>query len=219
MDPFRLCIALGPLAVYLLLMGLLNLARRPFLTTAPRDIAALGVALAGLILIGPIELFFTRHLAVPFIDHMWLFWSLVGSLYLSTLTLVILMARPRISLHNISLEEARRAVADAAQTVDPQACWTGNSLVLPSLGVELALDEFQPLRSVALVSIGRHQSYRGWKLLEAALASSLRGREVPPNPAGVSFVLMGLLLSGVILFRWVSDPAAVAQHFTEMFGL
>jgi hypothetical protein len=219
MDPLRLCIALGPLAVYLLLMGILNLGRRPFLTTAPRDAAALGVAVAGLMLIGPIELFLTRHLAVPFVDHMWLFWSLIGALYLSTLSLLILMARPRISLHNISLEEARAVVAEAAAGLDAQGRWTGNSLLLPSLHVELVLDEFAPLRSVALVSIGRRPSYRGWKRLEGALAGVLRGREVPPNPAGLTFVLTGLLMCSVILFRWFRDPAAVAQTFTEMFGL
>jgi hypothetical protein len=219
MDPLRLCIALGPLAVYLLLMGFLNLARRPFLTTAPRDIAAIGVAVAGLILIGPIELFLTRHLAIPFVDHMWLFWSLVASLYLSTLTLAILAVRPRISLHNMTLEDAREGLAEAVGALDPQARWAGNSVVLPSLNVELALDEFVPLRSVALISVGRRQSYRGWKRLEAELAQILRRREVTPNPAGVSFVLSGLLLASVILWRWGRDPAAVAQTFTEMFGL
>jgi hypothetical protein len=177
MDPLRLCIALGPLAVYLLLMGFLNLARRPFLTTAPRDIAAIGVAAAGLILIGPIELFLARHLAVPFVDHMWLFWSLVGSLYLSTLTLLILAERPRISLHNVTLEDAREVLAEAVGPLDPDVRWAGNSVVLPSLNVELTLDEFVPLRSVALVSVGRRQSYRGWKRLEAALAQVLRRRE------------------------------------------
>ncbi len=92
-------------------------------------------------------------------------------------------------------------------------------MLLPSLGVELALDEFVPLRSVALISLGRRQSYRGWKRLEAAMAQILRQREVPPNPAGASFVLTGLLICGLVLFRWVRDPAAVAQAFTEMFGL
>ena len=33
MDPLSLCIALGPVAVYLILIGSLNLGRRPFLTT------------------------------------------------------------------------------------------------------------------------------------------------------------------------------------------
>lgn len=219
MDPLRLCIALGPLAVYLLLMGFLNLLRRPFLTTAPRDLAALGVAVSGLILIGPVELFLARALATPFADHMWLFWSLVASLYLSTLTLLILSERPRISLHNVTLEDAREVLLEAIGPLDPQAQWAGNSVVLPALNVQFTLDEFVPLRSVALVSVGRRQSYRGWKTLEAALARVLRRREVPPNPAGVSFVLTGLLICGVILWRWGRDPAAVAQAFTEMFRL
>ncbi len=219
MDPLRLCIALGPLAIYLLLMGCLNLARRPFLTTAARDIAALGVAVSGLILIGPVELFLARHLAVPFVDHMGLFWSLVASLYLSTLTLAMLAERPRISLHNLTLEDAREVLAEAIGPLDPQAHWAGSSVVLPSLNVELSLDEFVPLKSVSLISVGRRQSYRGWKLLEGALAQVLRRREVSPNPAGVSFVLIGLLLCGLITWRFTRDPAAVAQAFTEMFGL
>lgn len=219
MDPLRLCLALGPLAIYLLLMGGLNLARRPFLTTGARDIAALGVAVSGLILIGPIELFLARNLAVPFADHMVLFWSLVASLYLSTLTLVILTLRPRLSLHNVTLEEARAALTQAASQLDPTATWSGNSVLLPNLGVELAMEEFQPLKSVSLVPIGGRQSYRGWKHLERALAQTLRGREVSTNPAGLTFVLTGLLMSGVILFRWMRDPAAVAAAFTEMFGL
>ena len=56
MDSFRLCLALGPLAIYLLLLGAINLSRRPFLVTGARDLAALGVAVAGLVVVGPIEL-------------------------------------------------------------------------------------------------------------------------------------------------------------------
>jgi 2-keto-4-pentenoate hydratase len=35
-DPLHLIIALGPLAMYLLLMGLFNLTRRPLVTTGTR---------------------------------------------------------------------------------------------------------------------------------------------------------------------------------------
>ena len=43
MDPLNLCIALGPLAVYLLLLGLIGLSSRPFLTSGFRDGATLAI--------------------------------------------------------------------------------------------------------------------------------------------------------------------------------
>ena len=39
MDPFRLCLALGPVAIYLLLLGAVNLSRRPLLVSGVRDAA------------------------------------------------------------------------------------------------------------------------------------------------------------------------------------
>ena len=56
-DALHLSIALGPLAVYLLLLGFVNLSTRPFVTTGARDVGALGLAIAGLIVAGPMELF------------------------------------------------------------------------------------------------------------------------------------------------------------------
>ena len=38
MDPFRVCLALGPVAVYVLLLGALNLSRRPFTVTTDATI-------------------------------------------------------------------------------------------------------------------------------------------------------------------------------------
>ena len=36
-DPLRFAIAIGPLAIYLLVMGIVNLMSRPFVTTGARD--------------------------------------------------------------------------------------------------------------------------------------------------------------------------------------
>jgi hypothetical protein len=98
MDPVRLCVALGPLAIYLLVLGILNLGRRPFLTTGARDIAAVGIALGGLILVGPLELFMPKDVAFRYGQFTWLYWALLLSFYLSGLTLLVLSARPRLSL-------------------------------------------------------------------------------------------------------------------------
>ena len=56
-DPLHLSIALGPLATYLMVLGVVNLSIRPFVTTGSRDTAALGLAISGLAIAGPMELF------------------------------------------------------------------------------------------------------------------------------------------------------------------
>jgi hypothetical protein len=73
MDPFRLCLAFGPVTIYLLLLGIVNLGRRPLLVSGVRDTAALALAISGLVIVGPIELFFpvrgrhqTRHVRLGF---------------------------------------------------------------------------------------------------------------------------------------------------------
>ena len=58
MDPLHFSVAAIPLAVYLLLIGILNLRKKPFVTTGARDSAALAIGIAGLMIIGPMKLFF-----------------------------------------------------------------------------------------------------------------------------------------------------------------
>ena len=72
MDPLHTVIAIGPLGVYLLLIGLLNLGRRPFVTTGGRDLAALGVGISGLMIAGPMELFMPEAPARHFGGFVWL---------------------------------------------------------------------------------------------------------------------------------------------------
>ena len=52
MDPVPLAIAFGPLALYLLLMGAINLGRRPRVISGARDAAMLAIALSGLLIVG-----------------------------------------------------------------------------------------------------------------------------------------------------------------------
>ena len=94
MDPFHLCVALGPVAVYLLLIGAVNLLRRPFVVSGTRDAAAMGLAVSGLVIVGPVELFFPIEAAIRFGSLVWL---LLVALYGLTLVLVLLTLRPRRS--------------------------------------------------------------------------------------------------------------------------
>ena len=109
--------------------------RRPFLTSGGSDLTALGVALSGLMFVGPLELFRPEAATREFGNYIWLFLLLFYWLWL---LLVVLLARPRLVVYNISMEELHPVLAEAAGRLDPDARWAGNHLTLPRLGVQLA---------------------------------------------------------------------------------
>src|SRR5438477_13127575 len=115
MDPLHLCIALGPLATYLLVLGVINLSRRPLLTTGARDAAALALALVGLVVAGPMELFLVEEAAVLYGG--WI-WAIMLVAYFLFVALVTLLLRPRLVIYNTTLEQVRPIVADVASRLD-----------------------------------------------------------------------------------------------------
>src|SRR5262245_44086067 len=124
-DPFRLSIALVPLAAYLVLLGFVNLRRRPFLTTGGSDLAALGMALSGLVLIGPLELVRPEAATAEFGNYIWL---VLIAFYWLVLLLVVLVSRPRLVVYNVGADELHSVVAEAASRLDADSRWAGNSL-------------------------------------------------------------------------------------------
>ncbi len=216
MDPLHFCIALGPLAAYLLLLGIINLSARPFVTTAARDMAALGVAISGFVVAGPMELFWPEAAAL----HLGgLVWPLLLAFYALCLTLFVLLIRPRLVIYNCTADQLRPILASVVAELDKEARWAGESLVLPSLGVQLHLESFRTLRNAQLVASGPRQSHIGWQRLEAALRRALRDLKTSPNPYGFFLVSASLIISTVIAFWLVSDQQGVAQALSEMLRL
>src|SRR5262245_3144148 len=106
-DPFRLCVALAPLALYFLRLSFLNFSRRPSVVSGTRDAAMLGIGLSGLILVGPIELLFTMSPRIHRPDITPYIWMLVVVLYCLLLTLGVLLSAPRLVIYNISFNQLR----------------------------------------------------------------------------------------------------------------
>jgi len=216
MDPFRLCVALGPVAVYLLLLGALNLFRRPFCVSGTRDTAVLGVAVSGLVLVGPIELLMPVAASIRFGP---IVWPLLIGLYFAVLSAILLFLRPRLVIYNVSREELRPVLADLAIDLDPDARWAGDCLVMPSLGVQLYLEFSATFRNVSLVSAGGVQNHQGWTRLEGALETSLRRLEVSRNPKGVSLLSAGVVLAVILVLSIVADPEAAAKSLSDIVNL
>lgn len=215
-EPFRLCLALGPLAIYLLLLGIINLSRRPFLVTGPRDTAALGVAIAGLLVVGPIELLLPQE---ALIAYGWLVWLLLAVMYALCLSLVVLLARPRITIYNVSPDVLRPVLAEVIGRLDPHARWAGSGVVLPELMVELHVECYPLARNVTLVANSEQQSLAGWRTLAAALRRRLKTAPSARSAWGAGLALAGLLMLGLLLWTIAADSQAVSQGFQEMIRL
>jgi hypothetical protein len=213
MDPLRLAIALGPLAAYLLVLGAVNLSARPFLTSGAKDTAALGLAVGGLAIAGPMELFFPESAAVHLGAWIWLL--LIG-FYALCLTLLILLMRPRLVIYNVTVDQLRPLLAEVVSDVDAKARWVGDSLILPRLNVQLHVEPFAAMKNVQLVSSGPRQSHAGWRRLEDALAPALRQASGSPSPYGLSLTIFGLLMAAVVAIALIGNPQAVALQLNEM---
>lgn len=215
-DPLRLAIALVPIAAYCVLLALVNARRRPFVTTGGCDLATLGAALSGLVLVGPIELFRPEAASAQFGDYVWLFLLVFYWLWV---WLAVLVARPRLVVYNVRGDELRPVLAEVARRVDPQARWAGDSLALPTLGVTLHMECFEIMRHSSLTSSGGKQNMAGWQRLSAELRNDLAPLRVASNPRALGLVLVAAGLLALSIVHMIARPQQVAQAMQEMLNI
>jgi len=220
MEPFHQCLALGPVAIYMLLLGVINLVRRPLVVSGGRDAAALGLAVSGLIFVGPTALLFPQSIAAHFgptgTKYLWL--MSVGLMAICLVTLLLIL-RPRLIIYNISVDQFRPILAEVVERMDADARWAGDCLFLPGLGVQLHLESFGWMRNISLVSSGPKQDYQGWSRLEVELATALRGIEVPWNLAGLMLLSIGNVLIIGLAWAIIRDPQAIARTVFELLDM
>jgi hypothetical protein len=174
----------------------------------------LALAVLGLMVVGPRELFFPLAASIRFGAHVW---ALMIGLYVLFVIFLILFLRPRLVIYNISTEELRPILADLAGTLDADARWAGDSLWLPSLGVQLHVDCVGKMRNVTLASSGPVQNHQGWRRLELALQAALAQVEVPRNVRAMSLISAAVIILLFLMLAVSSDPQDVAQAIVNMF--
>lgn len=216
MDGFRLCLALAPLTVYLLALAWINLSGRPFVVSGPRDLAALGVGVSGMVLVGPVELLLPEQAIYAYRGYVWLLLLVMYSLCVS---LAALLARPRLTIYNFTAERLRPVLAAALDELDSDARWAGASLALPKLHVEFFIESSPGLKNVSLVATAEEQSFAGWRRLDQALAGRLRSAESPPNAWGLVLALGGFALATCVGWQVLVHPQAVTAGFRQMLRL
>jgi len=213
MDPFRLILALGPVAIYLLLLGAINLSRRPLLVSGGRDAAALALAITGMLIVGPFELFLPQASVMRYGPYAWV---MVLTFYGLSVAMGILLLHPRLVIYNISADKLRPILAEVVARLDGDARWAGDSLVLPNLGVQLSIDNFRMMRNVSLKSVGGNQDLHGWRRLEQGLIAALNQEEMSRNPRGVILFFAGLVILAGLVTVIARQPQAITQAIFDL---
>ncbi|MCH2182752.1 MAG: hypothetical protein MK108_12170 [Mariniblastus sp.] len=213
MDPLHFCVAVAPLSVYFLMVGLITLSGKPFVTTGTRDTAALAIGIVGLVVAGPMELFFPEEAASQFGGMVWL---LLLAFYGLCVSLVVLLLRSRLVVYNMTGEQLKPILNQVATQIDKKSRWVGDSVLIPDIQVHLHLESVDWLRNVQLIAGGNQQSFDGWRLLEKELRSALKTTQVGPNLLGFALLLVSGGLAVTAAGWMLYDQQAVAQGLDQM---
>ena len=221
-DSLPLGAAFLPLGIYLLVLGWVHLRRRPLAIAGVWDGILLGASLLGLVTVGPIAL--VRPAAG---GSSWS-WPMLILGFCLVVALCVLVSRPRLIVYNISVEQIRPLVAEVASDLDPQARWAGETVALPTRGLQVHLDGDGSLRTVSLIGVGRRSAHEGWSEFSRRVRQASRRLPVRASPWGGVFAGIGAVL--VLLASWsiaaaLSDrrppleptlaPAPQAVHFGQ----
>ncbi len=188
LDRLPLSVALLPLAGYCCLLGGLQLRRRPLVVSGAWDGMLLGLGLSGLVAIGPLAAVQPLLGGSP--------WSEVVLLLLYALVVAvcILFARPRLLVYNATIDQVRPLIAETVAAVDPGARWAGESMALPTLGLQAHIEANGPLRTVSLVVLRNEATADGWSDLSRRVRRAIRRLPVRPSPVGGGLLAVGCLL-------------------------
>ena len=138
MSSLHLSIALAPLAMYLLYIGVLNIRTRPTVMAGYRDAVILAAGISGFYVAGPLELFLPEAAASRFGGFAWL---LMLAMYVLVAILIVLTMRPRIVIYQATTAQVQEALTRVVNRSGAEVTTTGGNLLIPQLGVQLHLDD------------------------------------------------------------------------------
>jgi len=213
LAPFPMLVALLPLAIYLTLFGILRLTGRPIVTTGARDIFAIAIAICGLVLVGPAELFFPTAAATLFGVAIW---PVLAFLYFLLTILIVLSSRPRLIVYGLSPTGMTDALLRAAQTLDRDAVLDAQAgtVTMPTSGLHLRLEGHRGTDTSEVVAFESNVSPVFWVRLRSALAVELKAATTVPRRGGLTLALgLGILI--LLSTQFLAAPEAVVQGFRD----
>lgn len=211
-SPFFLLLAAVPLVAYFGVLAMIRLSGRALVTTAGRDAVALALAISGLVVIGPVELFFPSAAATLFGPRIWLW---LAAFYLLCVSLVAITLRPRLVIYGRSAAEVFPALVRAATRMDPRAIADPERLTvtLPHARVQLRVDGHPGADHAEVIAFERVLPPGFWSLLLSGLRSEVATAPRLGPRQGLLMLVVALSLAALVLWRGIDQQALVLEEF------
>ncbi len=216
MNLFALIIVALPLAVYCLMIGMLHRSKHPFLVSGGRDMALLGLAMLGLVLVGPSQLFFpvaAFNLLGPAV------WFLMTLLYFCIVLFVILNSRPRMVVFGLAPDVLAIHVKESLDEMKIDSTWMGLTFAAPAMRVDGTIEQAGNSELSQIVATRSNQDVIGWMKLERALAIKLKSIPIEPRSTGTVWIALGLAALAALGLQIYGNPTAVADGMKDLLRL
>jgi hypothetical protein len=213
-EPFKLLLALLPLVGYLFVLSLIRISGRALVTTGGRDIAALAMAISGLVAIGPIELFFPTAAATVFGPAVWV---ALAIFYALCSTLICLTCAQRLVVYGRTPEELYEPLLAAAREIDSQSVGDENLLQirLPVAGFHVRLDGHRSLDHAQVIAFEPNVSPHIWSLLLVGLRKHLGTKTTPIPRRGFAMLTVVILMGLIVLWQSLGNRELVVEGFRD----
>jgi len=209
----QLVLALGPLAVYFLGLGLVNSQAHPCMVPARTDFVVLTTALIPLVM-GPV-------LAMVEFGGWWPV-LIAGLVVAGFIGLMLPRRNSGWVVYNTSLPQCRRLLCRACRRLGFSADGSEDHVRITEIGLTVLLTSLPVLRNVTLSL--RSQPHPGPKDNEAVirrlihtLEQEIHQESMLPSPAGASMVVIGAAMLAVPMWLFFHHVEAIVRAVRQIF--
>ena len=214
LDLLRFAIAILPLAAYTNILGLLRLRSKPTVLSGAMDLLLLGLAVIGIVAIGPIELFFPR--AAYSLLGAWV-WIVLIALYLFILMLLVLNTAPKLVVYGLDHETLRVQVCELLDQEQIRSAWLGYLVDLPELGVRACIEPAGRGSVSQIHAAGKQQNLTGWFTLEKLLLEKVAKTRINQRRQAIFWLNVSFLLFAIAAVLISNDLLRLQQVMAGMF--
>jgi len=214
LDLLRFAIAILPLAAYTNVLGLMRLRPHPTVLSGAMDFLMMGLALIGLIAIGPIELFFPR--AAYSLLGVWV-WIVLIALYFFVVMLIALNNTPKLIVYGLNATTLKATLFELLNENQVRSEWLGDVVVLPELGIQACVEPAGRTAVSQIHAAGKEQSLPGWLTLERMLVQKVSTQRIDLKRQAVVWLLTSFFLFGLAAVLVSNDLPRLQQAMSMMF--